>query len=667
MLIACRRQADGSHRLERRHRPTSSYVCYNSLNFSFTAYQYNMTNFLERLNQGHILCDGAIGTYLYTIGKLSPEVCFDELNLSNPDLVKRVHLDYISAGAEIIETNTFGANRLRLAAHGHADKTQEINEAGVALAKEARSLSGQVVWIAGSAGPLGRELAPLGPVSKTQAQEVFEQQIGYLAEAGVDLIMLETFSDLQEVREAVLAARKACGLPLVAQITFTEEGRTIHGDTPEDVVAALEALDVTLIGANCGVGPEPTLQVSEQMSRVSRTPLAVQPNAGFPSYQDGRYVYRSSPEYMAEWARQMVQAGVKLIGGCCGTTPEHIAAMRDASHEVSKVGTELSAPRPKAVAKGRPIPLIPPISLEPTGLSQNLGQKFVVTVEVDPPRGFDISDTLKHLRALRSKGLVDAFNVADSPRAQGRMSALAMCSLIQTRLGAETILHLATRHRNAVALHSELLGAHALGVRNILTVMGDIPSTGDYPSATAVSDVTASGLVSLIDAFNHGVTLSGKPIEQPTSFFVGCAFNLAATDMDRELRTLERKVKAGAHFILTQPVYDPEVVERCWQRLGGFPLPLIMGVLPLSSHRHAEFLHNEVPGIEVPQHLRDQLLEAGSGSQELGITQAKDLLKAVTNRVNGAYFIVPFQRYEVVGHVLEGLKLVEQSKKHKAG
>ncbi len=627
-----------------------------------------MSTFLERLEEGPILCDGAMGTYLYTVGKLSPEYSFDELNLSNPELVKGVHLAYINAGAEIIETNTFGANSLRLGAHGLADKVPEINAKGVALAKEARSLSGQMVWIAGSVGPLGREMAPLGPTTTQQAREVFRQQIGHMAEAGADLLVLETFSDLREIKEAVLAAQEVCSLPIVAQMTFTEEGRTLHGDAPEDIVSTLEALQVTVIGANCSVGPEPILRVVEQMSRLSQTPLSAQPNAGFPAFLDGRFVYRSSPEYMGDWAHRMVQAGVRLVGGCCGTTPNHTAAMRDGLKGATATSVTPASSTVPSTTSAKTLPLIPPISIDPTALSQKLGRQFVVAVEVDPPRGFDISETLQHLRTLRAKGMVDVFNVADSPRAQGRMSALAMCSLLQSRLGSETVLHLATRHRNAVALHSELLGAHALGVRNILALMGDVPATGDYPEATAVTDVTASGLIRLIDAFNHGVNLSGKPIEQPTSFFVGCAFNFSAPDMDRELRMLERKAEAGAQFILTQAVYDPEVVERCWQRLGGFPLPLLIGVLPLRSHRHAEFLHHEVPGIEVPEEMRQRMREAGTDAPDLGVRLARDLLKAVRRRVDGAYFIVPFQRYELVGKVLEGLKLAGPApKSRKAG
>ncbi|MFQ5934647.1 MAG: bifunctional homocysteine S-methyltransferase/methylenetetrahydrofolate reductase, partial [Dehalococcoidia bacterium] len=553
--------------------------------------------FIERLKRGPVLCDGAMGTQLYERGRVTFDRCLDELNLSKPELVISIHLDYVRAGAEIIETNTFGANSMRLAVHGLEGQVATINEAAVRIACEARRLTGQHIWIAGAVGPLGRHLMPPGPITPTQARQVFREHVEALVRAGVDLLSLETFGDLREIREAVLAAREVCDLPVIAQMSFTEEGRTLAGDTPGHILEALHELQVQVIGANCSVGPEPMLRVVEEMTRTSKTFLSAQPNAGFPSYQGGRFLYRSSPEYMAQYARRMAEAGVRVVGGCCGTTPDHIAAIRDALRGVRP-------PRGKqipSVAEQRlrtPIPPAP--AAEPSGLSRKLGRKFVVTVEVDPPKGFNVTPALAALSELKASGLVDAINVADNPRAQGRMSASAMCTLIQSRLGMETILHLALRHRNLVALHSELLGAHALGVRNVFVVAGDLPRTGDYPDATSVSDITTSGMIKLIKTFNSGMDLTGKAIEQATSFLIGCAFNLGAADMDKELRFLDHKLKAGANFILTQPVYTAEAVERAYQRLGSFPAPLLLGILPLRSHRHAEFLHNEVPGIVIP-------------------------------------------------------------------
>ena len=594
-----------------------------------------------------------MGTELYARGGVSFDQCLDELNLSRPELVQGVHLDYLRAGAETLETNTFGANRVRLAGHGMEDAVAEINRRGVAIAREAIRLTGQPGWVAGAVGPLGRPIAPLGPLSRRQAREAFGEQIESLASAGADLIMLETFSDLNELTEAVHSARERCSLPLAAQVTLTEEGRTPGGDTPAEVVRALEALGVDVIGLNCSVGSHTILEVLREMASVSRTPLSALPNAGFPSYVGGRFAYRSSPDYMAEYARRMVEAGASMVGGCCGTTPLHVERMRDALRRVSPQRARSRRRRPAAAARPE---AREQAAAPPTTLQQKLASGFAVTVEVAPPRGFDTSQTLAALARIRSGGLVDAVNVPDSPMARGRLSALVMATLVQSRLGMETVLHLATRHRNLVALHSELLGAHALGVRNVFVVMGDMPGIGDYPDATAVSDITTSGLIRLMDSFNQGVDLAGRPLEQSTAFHIGCALNMTAADQDREMRVLERKVKAGAHFLLTQAVYDPELVERWRRRLGGFPVPVLMGVLPLRSLRHAEFLHNEVPGIVVPDEAMARLREAGERASEVGIAMTKELLQAVHSQVGGVYLIPPAGRYDPLVEVLEWLR-----------
>ena len=594
-----------------------------------------------------------MGTQLYDRAGIDLDRCPEELSLSDPELVKAIHLDYIRAGAEVIETNTYGANRIRLAAYGLAAQVAGINEAAAQIARDARALTGQRVWIAGSVGPLGRPLSPLGHLTAWQARLIFREQVEALAEAGVDLIILETFKDLREITEAVVAVRDVCELPVVAQMSFDEEAKSQAGDTPADVVETLEELGADVIGANCSTGPDDMLRVVEEMAATARTPISAQPNAGFPSLATGRLIYHSSSEYMAQLARRMVEAGASAVGGCCGTTPEHTATIRDA---LKGVRVSRGAPRSQAPATRPRAARLAPLVAEPTRMSRELGRGFVVTVEADPPRGFDISASLDSLSDLRASGLVDAISVADSPRAQGRMSALAMCSLIQTRLGTETVLHLALRHRNLVALHSELLGAHALGVRNLLIVRGDLPRSGDYPDATAISDITSSGLIRLVKAFNAGTDLSGKPVEQATSFVVGCALNLGAEDIDRELRALERKLKAGADFIYTQPVYSPEVVENVHQRMGGLPVPLLVGVLPLRSHQHAEFLHNEVPGIVIPAGVMERLRQAGDGAGEAGIQICRELLSEVRSMVGGAYVMPPFGRYDLVPRVLEGIK-----------
>ena len=566
-----------------------------------------------------------------------------------------MHLDYIEAGAELVETNTYGANRVRLARHGLEESLVEINRRAVELAREAERLTGQHVWVAGAVGPLGSPPIPPGAESTEDVRVLFREQVQVLADAGVDLVMLETFPSLTEIREAIAAVREVGDLPIIAQLTFTEEGHTLAGDSLEEVMEALALLDLAAIGANCSVGPDPMLRVMEEMSKRVEVPLSALPNAGLPAEVDGRLVYLSSPAYMAELASRMVEIGVTIVGGCCGTSPEHITAMRDALRQRPKRQTARPRAKTRAAAPDgtRQARLVPQV--EPTGLAQKLGKRFIVTVEVHPPRGFDVSETLEKLRDLLRLTNVDAFNATDIPLAQGRMSALAMSTLLQTRLGVEAIMHVATRYRNLIALHSDLLGAHALGVRNIFVFMGDPPSIGDYPQAVSFSDVTSSGLIRLIKSANSGQDLSGRPIEQSTSFFTGCALNLEAQDMDGELRSLDRKLEAGADFILTQAVFDPEALERCRQRLGGFPLPVVMGVLPLRSLRHTEFLHNEVPGMVIPESVRQRMRDAGRSGAEVGVQLAQELLGAVNSQIAGVYLIPSFGRYDVVADVMAGL------------
>lgn len=610
-------------------------------------------SFLDRLQLGPIVCDGAMGTQLYA-RSISYDQSFDELVVSRPELVLSVHRDYLDAGAEILETNSFGANRVRLAEFGLADNVILYNTRAVAIARQAVAESGRFAYVAGAVGPLGKGLTPFGPISPAEARAIFAEQIEALAHAGVDLLVLETFSSLAELVEAVKAARLvAPDLPLVAQMTFNEESVTVRGHTPADVVATLEPLGVDVLGANCSFGSQPMLAVMEAMASVASKPLSAQPNAGFPTIIDGRFMYLSSPAYMADYARQMVEGGVSIIGGCCGTTPEHIRALV----EVART----ARPRPRVPATVGPKPdtageAVEAQTHQPTGLERKLAEKFVVTVEVTPPRGFDVGRLLPSIMSLRKSGLIDAINVDDNPRATASLSALAMCSLVQTRVGIETVLHLACRTRNLIALHSELMGAHALGVRNVFVVMGDLPHVGDYPNASAVGDVTASGLMGLIKRFNQGEDMNGKPLGRRASFFVGCAFNLGADNLDKELKVLDRKVAAGADFILTQPVYDPETFFRVQRRLGAFPRPLLVGVMPLYNSRNAEFLHNEVPGIVIPDAVRARMREAGeAGGRAEGVRLSQEFLDAAHAHVNGAYIIPPFRRYDMVVEILEGL------------
>jgi homocysteine S-methyltransferase len=592
-----------------------------------------------------------MGTQLYERGVSDRPL--ELANLTHPDVVRAIHLDYLHAGSEVIQTNTFGGNVVRLGWNGAGDEVEAINRAGVAIAQEARRLAGQPIWISGAMGPLGHDGAPLGALDSALAHNAFAQQAAVLAESGVDLFTLETFTSLAELRIAIAAVRSVASLPIVAELTFTQEGITPAGDTPEEIAHALAETDVVAFGGNCSVGPDVVAQVVERMAPITHIPLAAEPNAGLPAYVDGQLQYAAGPEYFSESARSTVAFGATLIGGCCGTTPEYIAQIRDAIKGVIPKRPSLTvAPRPVQVHH-EPAAAAP---VAKTKLASQLAAgEFVVTAELSPPRGFDITATLERLRPIA--GLLTAVNVADSPRAQGRMSALATCSLIQSRLGVETIMHMAIRHRNLLALHSDLLGAHALGIRNVFTVLGDVPTTGDYPQATPLADVTASGLVKLISGFNRGVDAGGRSIDEPTSFLVGAALNLAAPDLDRELRVLERKVEAGAQFLLTQPVYDPEVVELVGARIGGFPVPVLLGVLPLRSVRHARFLDNEVPGITIPAEVMQRLEAAGDGAAAEGIAISRELLSAIRGRISGAYFIPPFERYQVVAETLKDLDL----------
>jgi len=617
--------------------------------------------FLARLDQGILLADGAMGTQLYARG-VPFDHCFDELNLTAPDLVRGIHLDYLESGAELIETNTFGANRFKLAAHGLSGRLEEINRAGARLARDAADLSGRAVFVAGSMGPIGRPMAPLGAVSPEEVRETYAEQAQALAAGGVDVLILETFTDLAELLEAVRGARAAVPLPLIAQMTFTQDGRTLLGHGPREIVEALERLEVEVVGANCSVGSQGILEVMEQMAAVARSArLSAMPNAGFPSYVGGRYIYVSTPEYMAGHALRLAALGVRVIGGCCGTTPEHIARMRDALRDPTAVAL---AGEPRASSRwslGAPVVEPEPVAARPgapSGLGQKLGRTFVVTVEVNPPRGVHDHREIEACRRLREAG-VDAVDVADNPMARLRMSPWAMSSRIQSEVGLEAILHFTTRDRNLVRLQSDLLAVHALGIRNVLVLRGDPPQMGDYPNATAVSDVKPSGLVKLIKEFNRGRDVAGNAIGTPTAFSVGVAPNLSARDLDHEARVLDRKVRAGADFICTMPVYDLETLDRFERLSGRIPLPVLVGVLPLAGVRHAEFLHNELPGLSVPDAVRARLRTAKDGREE-GLRMAEELIIGLRRRVAGIYLIPSFGRYDAV------IALVRLAKSHRS-
>ncbi len=613
------------------------------------------TPFLDRLSQGPLLADGAMGTLLFQKG-IPFERCFDELNASRPALVEEVHREYLSAGAELIESNTFGANAVRLAAHGLDEKARLFARQGVKLARNAREIAGTAAFVAGSIGPLGKALQPFGPIEPAEAAAVFRTQAEGLLEGGLDVFVLETFQDLSEILIAIRAVRGVTAeVPIVAQMTFGPDGKTRYGHTPALVVRALRQAGADVVGVNCGVGPQATLEILEQfVAEAGSTPVSAMPNAGLPQFVEGRYVYLSSPDYFADFAARAVALGVKLLGGCCGTTPAHIRAMRErlASHlpaESLPSGAEVRVLEPATVTEGTGD------AEEPT-LLKLMRSRFTVSVEIDPPRGIQTQKVMAGARLMAERG-VDCINIADSPMARIRMSAMSLAYQIHRELPAmELILHYTTRDRNLMALQSELLGAHALGLRNILCLTGDPPSLGDYPNMTAVFDTDSVGLIRIVRQLNEGTDQAGSSIGGRTAFAMGCGVNPTAEDLKVELERFQRKLDAGAQYVMTQPVYELESWKRFLDQLGGSPkVPLLIGILPLQSFRHAEFLHNEVPGIQVPDWIRRSMHDAGNEGQRVGVELARQLLAEARDLANGVYLMPSFGRYENCLDVLEGM------------
>ncbi len=604
--------------------------------------------FRQRLQEGPLLADGAMGTMLYNLG-IGFERSFDALCETRPDLVRAIHERYVAAGARLIETNTFGANAPRLAEHGLEDRVRAINLAGARLARSVADAEerDERVWVAGSVGPLGAALAPVGPIDPAEARGIFEAQISALAEGGVDVIMIETMRQLREAQLALQAARAVCDLPVVVHVTFGEDGLTTSGRDPAEVARALDQAGADVIGANCSTGPAQMLEVMARMARVTDKPLSALPNAGLPTVAGGRYVYSASPAYMAEVTREMVAIGVRLVGGCCGTGPEHIAAMREALASGAQdpplnLPIDMELVREPEAAGGAALPAL----RGHTDFERALERGPAVCLQVDPPRGFDAGKLLDAIRPLSEAGVVDAFALTDSPRARPRASALAIGALIRSAIGAAPILHVSCRHRNLVAIHADLMGAHALGLRDVLVRMGELPAQGDYPNATVVHDVSDVQLIRLLAGFNQGYDPAGRPLAEPTAFHIGCRFRFGSLDLGREVEALARKAEAGAHFALTDPLYDPERFEEAIERFGGdFPLPLLVGILPLSSARHAAYLHHEVPGIEIPEDLLVELRQAGENSEELATRRAVELIGALGDRVAGIHLMPPFERY----------------------
>jgi methionine synthase / methylenetetrahydrofolate reductase(NADPH) len=605
--------------------------------------------FPERLQEGVVVCDGAMGTMLYARG-IFVNRCFDELNLSNPDLVRSVHQEYVEAGADVIETNTFGAHRMKLGPHGFESQVARINREGARVAREAAH--GRAL-VAGSLGPLGKPLEPFGNVTFADAVDVYREQAEGLLEGGVDLFLVETMPSLEQARAAFEAVRAVSDRAIVVSLTFTEEGTTFYGDKPEDVVKAAEEWGAAAVGANCSQGPQPMLETVQRMAAAAtRIKISAQPNAGAPALVDGRYVYLCTPEYMASYARRFIEAGVSVVGGCCGTTPAHIRNLVRSVRMVQPARQVISVVTPEKTREAAtPVP-----REEKSPLARKLGKQFVVSVELDPPKGADPGRLVDRAQYCKENE-VDAINVADGPRASARMSAQSLCVLMQQRVGVDTILHYTCRDRNLLGIQSDLLGAYALGLRNILAITGDPPKLGDYPDATAVYDVDSIGLIRIMSHLNNGCDLAGNPIGPAIGIHIGCGADPSKADWEKEVGRLEEKVRAGAEYIMTQPVYDPRTVERFLALIKHLQVPVLIGILPLYSHRNAEFLHNEVPGMSIPDDIRERMRVAGSGEQAQaeGVRIAQEALLAAREQAQGAYIMPPFNKVELAVRVIEAL------------
>lgn len=601
--------------------------------------------FRKALGNRILVTDGAMGTVLYAKG-IFINRCYDELNLSAPSLVREVHQDYVKAGAEIVETNTFGANRKRLTAFGLAEKLRAINEAGVRIAREAAQ---DRAFVAGAVGPLGCRLEPLGPTSFAEARAIFREQIEVLVEAGVDLLMLETFTEINELREAIFAAREAAGaeLAIIALVSVEDDGCLRDGTSTEEFTRRLDGWPVDAIGLNCSSGPRVMLETIEKMTEWTSKPLGAIPNAGVPTAVEGRNIYLCSPEYMAQYAGKLVKAGARFVGGCCGTTPEHIKEIRGevrslqpAQTQRPAAGVESAAPRAKAMPK---VPLA-----QKSGLGAKLASgKFVSFVEILPPRGIDASREIEGARLCKAAG-IDCINVPDGPRASARLSAQVTCQLIQQQAGIEAVLHFCCRDRNTLGIQSELLGAHAAGIRDLICITGDPPRMGTYPDATAVFDVDSIGLVNIANNLNQGLDLGGNPMGSQTALLIGVGANPGAINIDEEIRRLEWKAQAGAEYVVTQPVFDVDLLERFLERTVSLKLPVIAGIWPLTSFRNAEFMVHELR-VPVPDDYMERMRRAATAetAQAEGIAIAREMVQRVRKMVAGVQLSAPFGRYQM--------------------
>ena len=611
-----------------------------------------------------VLFDGAMGTMLYSRGVFINQ-CYDELNVRSPDLVRAVHREYVRAGAEVLETNSFGANRVKLAQHGLQAQVAELNRRAAELAREA---AGDDALVAGAVGPLGVRLEPYGPTSVEEAREAFREQMQALRDGGAQLFVLETFADLVELQQAILAAREVDRtMPVVAQVTIGPDLLTPFGAAPEDVARTLDRWGAEIVGLHCSVGPQTILDAIERMAPATRRKLSAQPNAGMPRDVGGRRIYMANPEYMASYARHLIHAGAKILGGCCGTTPEHIRAMAEGirplrpRNQVLGAGSWVTSSREPATQHPTPNTQHPAVQAVPLAERSRWGAKlaagqFVTSVEIVPPRGVDASRMLADVAKLKAAG-VDAVNVPDGPRAQSRMGALATSILIEQQVGIEAVTHYACRDRNLLGMLSDLLGASAIGLRNLLLITGDPPKMGPYPDATAVFDIDSIGLTNLVRNLNSGLDPGGNAIGAPTRFAIGVGVNPAAIDLDHEIERFAWKVDAGAEFAVTQPVFDAAQLERFLERIAHARIPIVAGIWPLVSVRNAEFLANEVPGVSVPDQVIARMRRANDQSKEAavaeGIAIAREMLERVRASVQGVQVSAPFGKVDLALDVFQ--------------
>lgn len=609
-------------------------------------------NFLTELEKRVLLFDGAMGTMLYDRGIFINQ-CFDNVNLSNPRLIKEIHTDYANAGADILQTNTFGANAFKLMKHGLRESLEAINYQG---AKLARDIAGEQLYVAGSIGPLGVKIEPWGKLGRNEAKEAFKEQAQALLNGGVDLFIIETFSDLSEIEQAILAVRELCDLPIIAEMTIDESGNSLYGTATETFAYHLDRWGADVVGVNCSVGPPPMMDALEKMVHVTKKPLIIQPNAGNPRLIDERNLYLASPEYMGEYAMRFIKGGARLVGGCCGTTPEHTKAMEKSVRMLSPRQHNFVITIPKEViGETKPVP-----TAEKSRYAGKLARgELVTSVEIVPPRGSDPSKILESSKRLMEFG-VDAVNVPDGPRALCRMGAQHLSILIEQRVGIETILHYCCRDRNLLGMQSDIMGLFAVGLRNILIITGDPPKMGDYPDATAVFDVDSIGLTNMVNRMNHGVDLGGTKLEAPTAFHIGVGLNPGAIDVDHEIRRFEWKVDAGAEYAITQPVFDPKILLDFLPKIEHVKIPIIAGIWPLVSLRNAEFMNTEVPGASVPARYMERMRKAQEVSKEEaraeGIRIAQEAVTQSRNYVRGYQLSAPFGKVEYSLEVLSILK-----------